>query len=646
MAIVPKSQGGSSVAPVVGLPQAQPVNPGMEPALAGLARATSAFADIGAKIKLQQDESIVTDALTTAEKQWQNRLYNENDGILQRKGINALEGPDRKSAIDEGLESRTQILESVSGNLTTPRQRAALKKAWADRDRFAVDTLQRHMSTQADAYQTAVDAGYIDSKQQQLVTAQSPAERAIIIADIAAKANQIAQKKGIDGPALDSMIRSFTSAPLENAIAGLARTDPAAAKEMFERNKDFISADRYDAIVGRLETESITTQSQDLVDRIFASNPNAPLTKIHALIREQSSGKLEDDALGRASTRFSVNKQSMDYGHQALEDSITHQIFKYFGSSPADRTPEATTSLRDEVIRQSMELHGSSQEGLVTLFDKLAAGGKVETDWGLYNRLMTDPSIAKREGLTPVVLSSRLNGPELKQVLEGVRAVESGEILNDDGLNTEIKAQFDSWKISDDATQGKIRGSAIAEIRAKQSLGPVSAPERDAIIARHIAGYVNSGFIKLTRNAVNPAQDLREAAKASPDTLGLAMWRASNGGQYTARPEAVMGMYIAIQDKVKRARAIGGEDAVNAELEQIKLQGEDVRKRLHRMGYADAALLGAQPLIDAQEAAEQARKAELERHAEEFRFRMSKEGKALREYLGQTKAPSLVRERP
>lgn len=625
--IIPRSRQGDSVAPVVGLPQLQAENPGLEPAVRGLAQGTAAITDIGEKIRRQEDEARVTDALTLAERRWQTALYSTDGGLLQRRGVNALEGDGRKSVIDDGLELRRTILDETMATLGTPRQQTALKSAWAARERFAVDSLQRHMEREREAYRDSADEAYIATQQEALTLAEDDVARSVALAQIAGKAQEIADRKGLAPEAADVMIRELTSPALESAIANMARTDPDAARKLFDDRRDFIKADRFEAIETRLEVEGVTVRSQELVDSVFARMPGASLVAIEDAIRAESSGKLEDDALSRARSRWSVNEQARSWGQARAAERLSRGIYEFFQKPPSERPAELVLQNRDQLVRSGLDagLDGASISALLSTYDTLSQGRKVATNWTLYDRLMKDPGAIDREGWNAATLQNQLASTQLGQVLDQHRDWTSGSLLADDGLTAEITTKLDAAKIDDDAAEGGIRSAILEELRAKEGAGAITAQERSAIIQKHISSYLKSdaGLFTIRKSVKPPAEREVEIGKQSPDMLALAHWRASNGGAFRASPDAVMGQIALIEQKITDARAAGGEDAVKAQLEAFRAQGRRARIELGRQGYEAASLFAAETAIAELEAYE--REQAIEKQREEARQKQADE---------------------
>jgi hypothetical protein len=402
--IIPRSRQGDAVAPAVGLPQLQPEAPGLEPAVRGLQQGTAAVADIGEKIRRQEDEARVTDALTLAERRWQNALYAADTGLLQRRGVNALEGDGRRSVIDDGLEMRQSILDEAMATLGTPRQQTALKSAWASRQRFAVDSLQRHMDREREVYRDSADEGYIATQQEGLILAEDDIARSVFLAQIAGKAQEIADRKGLAPEAADVMIRELTSPALESAIGNMARTDPEGARKLFEDRREFIKADRFEAIGAKIERESVTLQSQDLTEQAFNANPGASLAQVQKWIRANSSGQVEDDALARASARWQVEDRARRDARENTSNGLDAGIWQ-FVSRP--HTAQQTAAYRDELVRsiQDRGLDLSDGAALLRNFDSLTAGKPPETDaqvfWQLWNIRTKEPETFRDMDLAP-----------------------------------------------------------------------------------------------------------------------------------------------------------------------------------------------------------------------------------------------------
>lgn len=384
--IVPRSSQSTSVAPVVGRPQIQAEDPGIEGAVRGLAQGTAAIADIGEKIRRQEDEARVTDALNLAERQWQTSLYASDKGLLQRRGVNALEGEGRKSVIDDGLERRGAILEDSIGTLTTERQRTALKSAWAARERFAVDSLQRHMDRERDVYQDSVDDTSIAIQQEALTLAQNDTERAVALAGISGKAQEIADRKGLAPEAADVLVREFTSPALESAIATMARTDPEGARKLFEDKRDFIKADRFEAIGKKIEVEGVTLQSQQITEQAFAANPGASLAQVQKWLRANTSGAVQDDALSRSSARWQVEERARRDAREGSSNGLDARVWNFATGS---HSPQEVELERDALMRsirdQGLDL--SDGAALLSSFDKLTAGKPVKTDEKAWSQL-------------------------------------------------------------------------------------------------------------------------------------------------------------------------------------------------------------------------------------------------------------------
>lgn len=471
--IIPRSQQGNSVAPVVGRPQLQPEDPGLTPAVRGFQAATASLVDIGDKIRRQEDEARVTDALNLAERQWQNSLYKSDTGLLQRRGINALKGEGRRSVIDDGLEERQRILDEAMGTLLTPRQQTALKSAWAARDRFAVDSLQRHMEREREVYRDSADEGFIATQQEALTLAEDDVSRSVALAQIAAKAQEVATRKGLAPEATEVMIRELTTKPLEAAISNMARTDPEAARKLFEDKREFIKADRFEALLTKIDREGVTLRSQSLVEEAWAANPGASLSKIHSWIRANSSGDEEDDALARASNRHAVEEKERRDSRENAGNGLDAAIWKFMSGPAAARTPQAVGAFRDDLVRQIQDSGLDVQAGtsLLRNFDTLTAGSTPETDpvsWGqLWNIRTKDPkTFADMDLAGWRDKFSREDFNELQSEQKDIRAGGKGMATSPSGLGALEVAK----KVAKDMGVSNERWEAEFELRAHRTI--------------------------------------------------------------------------------------------------------------------------------------------------------------------------------
>lgn len=471
--IIPRSQQGTSVAPVVGRPQLQAEDPGLAPAVRGFELANASLVDIGDKIRRQEDEARVTDALNLAERQWQSKLYASDTGLLQRRGVNALEGEGRRSVIDDGLEERQRILDEAMGTLVTPRQQTALKSAWASRDRFAVDSLQRHMDREREVYRDSADEGFIATQQEALTLAEDDVARSVALAQITGKAQEIADRKGLAPEAADVMIRELTTAPLEAAISNMARTDPDAARKLFEDKREFIKADRFEAILAKVDRESVTLKSQDLTERAFASNPGASLAQVQKWIRANASGDVEDDALSRSSARWQVEDRARRDSLENTGNGLDAGIWRFMSQPASARTPQAVAAYRDDLVRSIQDSGMDVQAGtsLLRNFDTLTAGSTPETDptsWGqLWNIRTKDPkTFADMDLAGWRDKFSREDFNELQSEQKDIRAGGKGLATSPSGLGALEVAK----KVAKDAGVSSERWEAEFELRAHRAI--------------------------------------------------------------------------------------------------------------------------------------------------------------------------------
>lgn len=340
---------------------------------------------------------------------------------------------------------------------------------------------------------------------------------------------------------------------------------------------------------------------------------------LEAYVRAVSDGKTRDEALKRVRLRASTNERSKVERRKANTSAIanhTRSLFAGEVQTPDGQTlvptPENVTRWRDELRAMVVDADLSFEDGgkALQLFDTLAAGEPIRTNLGLYNRLMKDPGLAAREGMTELDLSLELKTGELKDVMTKVREFEQGGIIAKDILDEEIDDALLGQEIDDDDAQGTIRAQIRAQVRAEQQTGPVMPPRRLEIINDVVDRYTGSDPWGPGGSSLPVAHRARikAVAEQNPNVAGLAMWTATAQGTVDASDGEVVAQMDALLKLVKDAQASGTADDVRAITNHINRFGSHARASLAEIKYRDTDILQAEQLLENKKRRDRARR--------------------------------------
>lgn len=415
-------------------------------------------ADLFAKFSAEERDKSNQAALAKASNalsDWKNKkLYDPNDGVLNRRGESALGAP------EEVNDEFSAVADEVAGGLSNDDQRQAFERLRSQEHQSLDLQVRRHTFEQVNEYRAGEMKGVITNATDEAIRSSSDPKLVNVALSKAVGAVRTAGKMMGQGDELiKDNVRAVTS-QIHTGVIGqlLADENDAGATAYFEATRDQIEADKLDGITKAIETGQIRGQSQKQSDEIIRAGGtlNQQLEKAKTL-----DPKLRDEVTARLEHNAAIEERAK---READETALTQAYNLVDQAKSTDAIPPA----------QWASLDGSARASLIHYARLKAAGEPVRTDDPTYYALMQqageDPSVFTKQNL--LNYRGKLDDGDFKQLTSLQLSIRNGNRSASEkdlaGYRTKSELVDDSltqYGIDPRAKPASAEGKAIANLR-------------------------------------------------------------------------------------------------------------------------------------------------------------------------------------
>jgi hypothetical protein len=307
--------------------------------------------------KKKADELVVTD-YNTKLTQLRNKLtYDPNDGLMTKKGKDALSAP------EEYHQRYDQAVEELQKGLSNDQQRSLARRITLGHKAELDDTIQKHVYAESEKYgdevdQAALGAGVDDA----ILNYQNPEKLQSALDGIKGTVYRWAQRKGF-GDDSDVVIQKLEDAT-SKAHAGvvdrmLANGDDLRAKTYYDQVKSEVSGHDAVGLEKALEEGSVRGESQRQSDTILGKHPS--MTSALDEAKKIADPKVRDAAVIRIKEEFSLQEAARRDADEKLYLKAANTIDG--GGSLDQITPSEMARMAPDMRKKLQEYQKSKVEG-------------------------------------------------------------------------------------------------------------------------------------------------------------------------------------------------------------------------------------------------------------------------------------------
>ncbi len=222
-------------------------------------------------VQEMEDKALVEERVNQYSDYARERTYDPENGYVNQYGQNAVQG---RGTYENDLAKQRETL----GEGLTPSQQRMYKRATEARNRQALDTAIRHASTQRkNWFDDASTARLNTFADDALAMSDEPEKMRLQLAAAQAEIAQRARANGWGTEQTQAAQREFQSGVHKNVILKKAITNPLAANDWLEANRENMTAAHATEMQNALDGPVLATRARVEAERIAASpNINRP----------------------------------------------------------------------------------------------------------------------------------------------------------------------------------------------------------------------------------------------------------------------------------------------------------------------------------------------------------------------------------
>lgn len=359
MARVPVYQQQVQRAPIRG----GQINAQMSPDGAGaamggaLSQAGGQIAQIAQQERQKADQLAVLEADNQLAEFETNRLYDPENGALNRRGRDAFGLP------DEVMEEYEKTASQIEGNLSSDRQRQAFQRAKQQRANSINLTIQRHVSRQMQEHDDQTTNSSLEmSRQNALNNFTDPERIELEVARQHALIADHAERNGLPAEYVQQKRLEVDGATYTAVIERMASESPMEARKFYEQNKEHIKGE-WDAKANTIiDTKVKAYEADDAANEIAMNAGDKQSDWIKA------ANEIEDPE------KRQMVRQALNQRWQEVEVARNEQATSVFDQIEEGARP------RDIDADVWMELTPRQRQTAETRYRQLQEGNQVNND--------------------------------------------------------------------------------------------------------------------------------------------------------------------------------------------------------------------------------------------------------------------------
>lgn len=381
------------------------------PAAIDLTGVQREFAQIVQEERDKADQLAVLDADAELSAIETELLYSPETGALQRRGKDALGAPEE---VTEAWQKRTG---EIGARLTTDRQRLAFQRMVANRGAAIDRTLQRHVATEIERYDTETTEAYLENERNAAIATDDPDRRAEALARTEAAIRDHAARTGKPPEWLEAKLTAArTSVHLGVIDRMLSADNDRAASAYYAAHKEEIAGSERARVEQLLEQASTLGESMRQADAIITSTT----TRSEAYERANA---IEDPKLRQAVRR----ELDVQFAERDRAEAADYRAQLEKAADIVERGGTLTAA-------QRAGLKANDRRVLDSWRLKAAKGEDFETDWTTYYALTqmaasSDPKWREEfKNLNLLEYRGMLGDTEWKEINRLQTSVRSGNV--------------------------------------------------------------------------------------------------------------------------------------------------------------------------------------------------------------------------
>ncbi|MHC8321201.1 hypothetical protein ACYZT4_10950 [Pseudomonas sp. GB2N2] len=267
-----------------GLPQARAIAEGGD--TSGLQRGLNDVSNVATQIMEKKQQEADTTSLLEADNkltEWQNNaFYNQENGVFTKKGQHAID------VTGQTLSAFDKAQQDIGASLGNDRQRLRFNQVVQQRKQSISNDLNRYEYGEHQRYMDDVDQASVQlSIDSAALNPGDPSK----VGFYKQKALDVVQNRAdrLGWSEEETVLQKLnTSSKLLSGVIGrVAQNDLGSAKQMFESNKDGLSADAQLRLTDHFQQEQRRLDSE-------ARQRQVEARQIRAIARQELSGRLQD----------------------------------------------------------------------------------------------------------------------------------------------------------------------------------------------------------------------------------------------------------------------------------------------------------------------------------------------------------------
>jgi len=232
-----------------------------------------AVEDAFVKIKQDADKTAIVDAQNRLAEWKIKKLYDQKEGLLNRKGKESLSIP------DEAFADFDNYTAEIEGTLSGRSQVEAFKNLSLDYKNDMNSVIQRHVSSEMDKYTDEQYQKSLELTYQE--AAKNFGDQALLEKSVEKQKNLLAEygqvkghsKEWYDVESVKMTSRTYKGV-IESVLSSPSANSDTVAQAYFNKYKDGLTADDAADLQNKLEGATLLGASQRNADFIFSKNKN------------------------------------------------------------------------------------------------------------------------------------------------------------------------------------------------------------------------------------------------------------------------------------------------------------------------------------------------------------------------------------
>jgi len=469
---------------------------------------------MAAQARKQADTVAVMDASNKLTMATQDLLFNPEAGAMSVRGKDALGLPDTVG------DKYKRTAADIDLTLSTPEQHAAFSALATHGYESTMEKVKSHASTE---YQKYSDETFV-SNQSLLVdaarlNADRPQDVADVLGQVEGSTTAYGRAHGWSADKIRDTIAASSSKVYSVVIEQLIASGnlEQAQQYMQKHQAEIQDPVKQKSLANQMEIGTTRMESQRAADNILSSiAPDTKLTDLLDSVRSMPNNtpqqaEVRDDTEKRVKEGFSVYRQqqadALSKNNAEVKASIDKKFIEAANAvQAAGKTHPALTpqQLVDRAVTPAMmePFTPSQRDELYTYASKLVKGEKVETDFGLYQSLVsmaslpaTQSDFAKIDLNQPKYLNS-ISKSDLDQLLDLKASILKGTKDKTDALLNDYRS-----------AEGIISQTVFPIIKSLKASGgaanSAAAEEIQLSISRQVADYQRRQQLKTGKPATD-----------------------------------------------------------------------------------------------------------------------------------------------